>query len=208
MELLVIHVVLEFLQYNALHLTECEIAVRKKFINHFGTGHIVKVGPLGEVITTVLVALNSGTVVRGIVPQLVGLEPVWGDPRDVTLLDVKFLQMLGIWLVCEFIENRDGQPTMKHLNHGIRIAMVVNWAAMSLWPNLQNIWDARGTPSVLPQCNTQVGLLKGSKFIYLRFQFLIEYAVWTLKAVSDCIRESVLLRRRRPVKINVLCSDI
>ena len=96
--------VLEFLQHKALHLVECEIAVRQKFINHYSVGHIVKVGPLGEVVATILVALNSGTVVRSIVPQLVGLEPIWGDPCNITFLHIKFLQRPGLWMVCVLVE--------------------------------------------------------------------------------------------------------
>ena len=56
------------------------------------------------VVGPILVALNSGTVVIGVIPQLVGLEPIWGDPCDITSGDIKLAKMLCIFIIiCCFI---------------------------------------------------------------------------------------------------------
>ena len=93
-----------------------EVAVGQKFSNFICISDIIKVGPFGDIITTILVALDCGTVVVCVIPEHVCLVPVGGDPCQITLMHIKRTNGNGLCGVSMLVEDGNGQSTVENLD--------------------------------------------------------------------------------------------
>ena len=131
----------KFLHDHVSHFTEGVITVRRELACFLCPCNIVEVRPVCEVVDSVLVALYCGTVVISGVPQLMGLEPVRGDPRGVAGLDIKLHQWRSISSVLMFVEDFHRYPAVQDSDNRVGVPVTVNWTSMVLGPYLQNVRD-------------------------------------------------------------------
>ena len=104
----------------------------------------------------------------------------------------------------------NSQPSMKHFDYSICIAMVVYRATVVFWPDFQDIWDAWRIPTISSESYTQVGFLwiGFTEFTCLFCKLFVQYSILTLNAVSYGITQFVLFQPGREIEGHTFLYNI